>query len=633
MNCHVIQARLSALRERMRVHGIDMYLVFSSDFHGSEYVGEYFRCREYITGFTGSAGTAVITQEEAGLWTDGRYFLQAEQELDGTGIRLYKMGQEDVPTVTEYVRDNLDEGQVLGFDGRTAGAAAGRNFAAICPDMITDCDLIGEIWEERPLLSAKPAWLLPEEYTGRSRMEKLKWLASEMEKKDAGYMALTSLDEICWLLNIRGDDVACNPVVLSYLLVQMPGARRAVDREKQYQAALLLTLYINETVLSAADRKELEADGISLAPYDRIYDDMAEIPGTESLWMDLTSVNYELARRVPGSVRRIEDISPILKEKAVKNPVELARIREAHVKDGVALTRFMYWLKQEFGQDGKLQDGGSASYSKQTPQPLTEIGVSAKLEEFRSAQEGYTGPSFDPISAFSEHGAIVHYSATPETDAPVLADGLLLMDTGGQYLGGTTDVTRTFVCGQASGEERYYFTLVLRGHLNLAAARFPAGCRGYNLDVLARQPLWENGLNYNHGTGHGVGCFLNVHEGPVGIRWPVSTMAADRDSCIFEEGMVTSNEPGFYLEGKFGIRHENLMVCMKDEKNEYGQFLHFEPLTLVPFDLDGIEPSLMTDREKRLLDQYHQKVYETIGPFLPAEEQEWLRTATRPVLA
>lgn len=629
MKNQVIQDRLAALRQRMRVHGIDMYLVFTQDFHGSEFAGGYFGCREYISGFSGSAGTVVITQEEAGLWTDGRYFLQAEQQLSGTGIRLYKMGQEGVPTVLEYVRNHLREGQILGFDGRTASAASGRNYAKICPDMITQCDLIGEIWEDRPPLSAKPAWLLPEKYTGRSRRNKLSWLASEMRKKDAGYMALSSLDEICWLLNIRGSDMDDTPVVLSYLLIQLPGAETEDGAKKQPQTAPKVTLYINKTVLSETDREEIEADGICLAPYNRIYDDIAGLLGGETIWMDPVSVNYELARRVPCGVRLVGTASPILREKAVKNPVELDCIRKAHVKDGVALTRFMYWFKHHLPSAGGLQDTGEG----QEQIDLTEIGVSGKLEEFRSMQEGYMGPSFPPISSYGPHGAIVHYSATPESNIPIQGKGFLLMDTGGQYLGGTTDVTRTFVCGQATAEEKYYFTQVLRGHLNLAGAKFPAGCRGYNLDVLARQPLWENGLNYNHGTGHGVGCFLNVHEGPIGIRWAINTQAADRDSCIFEEGMITSDEPGFYLEGRIGIRHENLMVCLQDEKNEYGQFLRFEPLTLTPFDLDGIDPSLMTDREKKLLDQYHQKVYETIGPLLPEEEQEWLRLATRPISA
>ena len=653
-----IQTRLEALRERMRAHDIDMYLVFSQDFHGSEYVGEYFRCREYISGFTGSAGTVVITQEEAGLWTDGRYFLQAEDQLRGTGIRLFKMGQEGVPTVREYVKQNLRDGMILGFDGRTLGASEGRFFAGICPQLVTGADLIGEIWTDRPALSAKPAWLLDDGYTGRSRREKIAWLAGRMKEKKAGWLVISSLDEICWLLNMRGDDVRCNPVVLSYLLVRLQeegiqetgeagskenccgsgSDRSAEGKESAGRRPAVLTLYINERILKDADRAALAADGVCLAPYDRIYEDISEIPEGERLWLDPASANYEIACRIPGGSRRadpdagsgaggdalkgsicrgvdvMEEASPLLHEKAVKNEAELAGMRRAHIKDGIALTRFMYWLKTHVGKV-----------------PLTEIGASDKMEEFRKLQEGYLGPSFDPISGFGPHGAIVHYSATPQTDAKVEGDGLLLMDTGGQYLDGTTDITRTFVCGKASEEEKRYFTLVLRGHLHLMAARFLEGCRGYSLDVLARQPLWENGLDYNHGTGHGVGCLLNVHEGPVGIRWRIKCGDEDRDSCVFEPGMITSNEPGLYIEGKCGVRHENLMACVKDEENEFGRFLRFETLTMVPFDLDGIDEKLMTDREKQILNRYHKKVYETVAPYLPDEERQWLQGAVREI--
>jgi len=581
----------------MSAHNIDMYIIFSEDFHGSEYVGEHFRCRQFISGFTGSAGTVAVTADGAGLWTDGRYFLQAAQQLEGTGIELFRMGEEAVPTLEEYVRENLKEGQRLGFDGRTISAAAGRRYKAICPGLEAGFDLVGEIWAERPPLPAEPAWLLGEEYAGAPRAQRLADAAEHLRRRGADRLILTSLDDICWLLNVRGNDVQDNPVILAYLMIS---------------AQAEAVLYVNESIFRESDRQELEAAGITFAPYDSIYEDIRKLPDGLTVMLDSSSVNYAIAGCLPAGVKVLDETDWVMLRKACKNQTETDNIRKAHIKDGAALTRFMYWLKKNAGKV-----------------PLTEISAARKMESFRKMQDGYIEPSFEPISGYGPHGAIVHYSATPETDACIEPRGLLLMDTGGQYYEGTTDITRTFVMGPLSHDEKFYFTQVLRGNLNLAGARFLHGCRGYNLDYLAREPLWQLGMDYNHGTGHGVGFLLNVHEKPNSFRWKIRASEADTDSCVLEEGMLTSDEPGLYLEGRFGIRHENLMVCLKDEKNEYGQFMRFETLTMVPFDLDGVDPSLMTEREKDLLNAYHKRVYENIAPLIPEEEREWLKTATR----
>lgn len=595
-----VTERLAALRIKMREHGIDMYLIGSEDFHGSEYVGDYFKCRAWISGFTGSAGTVVVTQDAAGLWTDGRYFLQAEDQLQGTGIELFKMRNEGVPTVREYIESHIQAGQCLGFDGRTVDARSGQDYVKMLNEkgavVNGKYDLVGEIWTDRPAISSEPAWLLDIRYAGEYREDRIAKIRGIMADKGADWFILTSLDDIAWLLNIRGNDVIDNPVVLSYVMMSCDSIR----------------LYVSEKAFSAGDRAVLEAAGISFFPYNDIYGDIAGLAEGKTVLYDGSSLNYAILERLPENVKVIDEENPTLLPKAMKNPVEVANIRQAHIKDGVAVTKFMYWLKHQAGKE-----------------PMTEISAAEKLESFRREQEGYLEPSFEPICGYGPHGAIVHYSATPETDVPLEAKGLLLMDTGGQYMEGTTDITRTFVLGDITDDEKKFFTLILKGNLNLGGARFLHGCRGYNLDYLAREPLWQINMDYNHGTGHGVGYLLNVHESPNGFRW---RMLSDRnEGCVMEEGMVTSNEPGVYLEGRFGVRHENLMVCMKGEKNEYGQFMYFDTLTMVPFDLDGVDPSLMTEREKQLLNDYHRTIYETIGPKLDEDEREWLKEATRAI--
>ena len=583
----------------MKEKKIDAYLVPTDDFHGSEYVGDYFKCRKYITGFTGSAGTAIITQDMAGLWTDGRYFIQAADQLRDTTIELFKSGEPGVPTVHQFLNDKLQEGMCLGFDGRTVSAREAEELQELLQEkhitFSVNDDLIGEIWEDRPVLSCEPVMELDIRWTGKSRADKIAEIREQMKAKEADTFILTSLDDIAWLLNIRGNDIHCCPVVLSYLVM--------MENE--------LRLYANAAAFSEEIRSNLEADGVKIYPYDDVYSYVQSISSDKKVLLSRANVNSRLVSNIPSEVTILDEPNLTLLPKAVKNKTEMENERIAHIKDGIAVTKFIYWLKKNV-----------------TRTTITELSAAEKLYQFRSEQEHFLGDSFDPIIAYGTHAAIVHYSATEATDIPLEARGMVLADTGGHYLEGTTDITRTIVLGPVTAKEKKFFTAVLRGNLNLAAAKFKYGCTGLNLDYLARGPLWELGEDYNHGTGHGVGYLLNVHEGPNSFRWK---NLPGNPAPVLEEGMITSDEPGYYLENEFGIRHENLVLCKKAEKTSFGQFMCFEPLTMVPFDLEGINPEEMTERERKLLNDYHQKVYTTISPYLDEEEKEWLKQATREI--
>lgn len=583
----------------MKEKKIDAYLVPTDDFHGSEYVGDYFKCRKYITGFTGSAGTAIITQDMAGLWTDGRYFIQAADQLRDTTIELFKSGEPGVPTVHQFLNDKLQEGMCLGFDGRTVSAREAEELQELLQEkhitFSVNDDLIGEIWEDRPVLSCEPVMELDIRWTGKSRADKIAEIREQMKAKEADTFILTSLDDIAWLLNIRGNDIHCCPVVLSYLVM--------MENE--------LRLYANAAAFSEEIRSNLEADGVKIYPYDDVYSYVQSISSDKKVLLSRANVNSRLVSNIPSEVTILDEPNLTLLPKAVKNETEMENERIAHIKDGVAVTKFIHWLKKNV-----------------TRTNITELSTAEKLYQFRSEQEHFLGESFDPIIAYGTHAAIVHYSATEATDIPLEARGMVLADTGGHYLEGTTDITRTIVLGPVTAKEKKFFTAVLRGNLNLAAAKFKYGCTGLNLDYLARGPLWELGEDYNHGTGHGVGYLLNVHEGPNSFRWK---NLPGNPAPVLEEGMITSDEPGYYLENEFGIRHENLVLCKKAEKTSFGQFMCFEPLTMVPFDLEGINPEEMTERERKLLNDYHQKVYTTISPYLDEEEKEWLKQATREI--
>ncbi len=596
----MIQERLKALREEMKKRNIDIYVVPTSDFHESEYVGEHFKARKFITGFTGSAGTAVITLTEAGLWTDGRYFVQAENQLKGSTVTLYRMGEEGVPKVDEFIGEKLPEGGCLGFDGRVVNGTWGRKLEKIASgkqaSLQVSEDLIDLIWSDRPALSKKPLFLLEEKYTGKSTKEKMADLRKAMKDEGANVHILTSLYDIAWLLNIRGGDIESVPVVLSYLVL--------TEEECLW--------FLQEEIVTPEIRSYLEENKITTKPYDAVYEYVPQLPADSVVLMDGGAVNYRISSSLDKNIKVVDKPNPTELMKAIKNKTEVDNTRMAHVKDGVAFTKFMYWLKTNIGKI-----------------PMTEISASDYLEARRREQDNFIEPSFETICAYGANAAMMHYAATPETDTELKPEGFLLVDSGGHYFEGTTDITRTMALGPITDEMRLHFTAVCRSNLNLANAKFLYGCTGLNLDILSRGPLWEMGIDYKCGTGHGVGYVLNVHEGPNGFRWRV--VPERHDNGTLEEGMITTDEPGVYLEGKYGIRTENELVCHKAEKNEYGQFMCFENITYAPIDLDAIDSELMTGREKKLLNDYHKMVYETLSPYMTEEENEWLKHYTRAI--
>lgn len=595
-----VQERIEKLQEQMKKQNIQIYIVPTADYHQSEYVGEHFKARKFLTGFTGSAGTAVVLQDRAYLWTDGRYFIQAAQQLQGSGIVLQKIGEPDVPTIEDFLKKELRDQGVIGFDGRTVGVAKGQEYEKIAADkggsVRYDLDLVDEIWEERPHISEKPAFLLDLCYAGETVEKKLDRVRKAMEEQKADVLVITSLDDIGWLLNIRGNDVEYFPLLLSYAVVGKDG----VD------------LYADERKFSGEIRAHLRENHVHVYPYNDIYERMKAFTKGQAVMLDPEQMNYALFRNLPEEVSKVQAENPIVMMKSVKNPVEAENIRKAHIKDGIAHTKFMYWLKTNIGKER-----------------ITELTASAKLEEFRGMQEHFLGPSFGPICAYKEHAACAHYSATPETDVELKPEGLFLTDTGGHYYEGSTDITRTVALGEITEEERRHFTTVLCGMLHLADARFLYGCSGMTLDYAAREPFWRQGINYNHGTGHGVGYLGNIHEPPANFHW--KKVPGKSKYPALEVNMVITDEPGIYIEGSHGVRIENELMVAKGEKNEYGQFLHFEILTYVPIDLDAVDPGLMTEQERQLLNDYHQKVYEKIGPHLTEEERDWLREYTRAV--
>lgn len=598
-----IRARVAALREKMRENGVDAYLVLTDDFHASEYVDRYFKCRKWLSGFRGSAGTLVITADEAGLWTDGRYFLAAAQQLEGTGIELRKMGEPGVPTIPDYLKNTLRDGQCLGYDGRTVTDAYARTLkSALSGKEIRyaeTLDLVGELWTDRPPFPAHPIWELDAAYAGQSRADKLAFLRGKMAELGADWHLLASLDDVAWLFNLRGGDVAYSPVFYSYTLL---GPDHAI-------------LYAAPEAVSDELRARLEADGVTLRPYLQVYEDLKALPAGQSLLLSRARTNVALIGAVAEGVKLLDKPNPSTLAKATKNPVEMENERRAHIQDGVAVTRLLRWLRER-EKDGAIERG-----------EVTELDVSEQLLGYRKARPDFVDQSFSPIVASGEHGAIVHYEATEESNIPVRRNSFLLVDTGGHYLQGSTDITRTFAIGELSEEQKRHYTAVLRGHLDVAAACFKQGCSGVNLDILARMPLWELGLDYNHGTGHGVGYLLNVHEGPQGLR-----LRDLNGGAPFEEGMLTSDEPGLYFAGKYGIRIENLMLCVKGEKTEYGQFMGFETVTMVPYERRAILPEMLTERELQQLNAYHAKVFRLLSPWLDEDERAWLAEETAPII-
>ena len=596
---NVNQERIAKLQQEMQLAGIDVYLVPTADFHQSEYVGDYFKARAWLSGFTGSAGTLIVTKNEARLWTDGRYFIQAGKQLAGTGVTLMKMGEEGVPTVEEFIEEVLPQKGCLGCDGRTISVAEGRKYEELlekkegtfkCQD-----DLAGKIWSDRPQMSKEPVYILDVKYAGETREEKIARVRREMEEAGAQIHVISSLDDIVWLLNIRGNDIEYNPVVLSYVILTMDQVH----------------FYVQEEAVSSKVRKELEKAGVVLHPYFQVYEDVKKLEDSQKVMLEDLCTNYSLYKNIPQKREIIFRPNPAAIFKGNKNPVEMENLKVAHIKDARAMCRFIYWLKKNVpGED------------------VTEYSASLESKKFRMEDPDCLDLSFETICAYGPNAAMCHYAPTETDYAKVEPKGFFLIDSGGQYWQGTTDITRTIAVGELTREQKEHFTLVLQGHIRLAMAKFQEGCSGANLDVLVRGPLWARGLDFNHGTGHGVGYLLNVHEGPQNINWKIRANGRRGNATPLEEGMLTSDEPGLYLEGRYGIRTENLLLCKKAEKNGYGQFMEFETVTLVPYEREAILPEMLTREELEWLNDYHRRVYDTIGPMLIEEEREWLKEAT-----
>lgn len=585
-----INERLESLRNIMSRHNIDVYIVPTCDFHGSEYIGDHFKTREFISGFTGSAGTAVITMDEALLWTDGRYFLQAEEQLKNSEFILMKSGEPDVPTIKEYLTKKVAGGSIIGFDGRMMAASEAEDISSISKaDICSNIDLINEIWTDRPEISCSSVWRLSEEYAGISYVKKISRIRKEMSKEKKDVLLLTSLDEIAWVLNLRGDDVKCNPVFMAFMIITKKETI-LFTRKKAFCQEILDELGDNDVIIK---------------DYYQIYDFLKGVQN-KKIWLDKKSANFNIIHAIDDTNQITDQFTPALQMKAVKNAVEIKNMKKAHLLDGIAMTKFIYWLKKNVGHI-----------------PMTEVSLGEKLEKFRGRAKSYMGPSFEPIVGYRDHGAIVHYSASLDTDYELKPENIVLIDSGGQYLEGTTDVTRTISLGRVSDKMKEMYTAVLRGNLNLSAAVFKEGCSGVALDYLARKPLWEKGLDYNHGTGHGVGYLLNVHELPNAFRYRI--MDNPQLNPVLKPGMITSDEPGVYLENEFGIRIENLILCVKKKSGMYGNFFGFEPLTFIPFDTELINIDEMTIEEQNILQQYHSLVYKKVSPYLEKEEKEWLK--------
>lgn len=593
-----VSERIAKLRALMEKKGLDAYVVPTADFHQSEYVGEHFKARKFITGFSGSYGTAVITKDDAGLWTDGRYFFQAENELKGSGVRLMKMFVGDTPSIPEFLAGCVPEGGTVAFDGRVMSMGEGQEFEeALAPKNIgIDYmeDLIDGLWEDRPALSDKPAFFLEEKYSGESSASKLARVRTKMKEAGADVHIIASLDDTCWLLNVRGDDIDFFPLLLSYSIVTMDSVE----------------LYVDERKLNAQILEELGKNNVTLHAYNDIYEDVKKLDSSLTAMIDPMKMNYALYKNIP--CRIVEAANPTILMKAMKNETELENIRAAHIKDGVAITKFMHWIKTRYDKE-----------------PITELSSVDKLTAFRAEQEGYIHDSFEPLCAFADHAAMMHYSPSEESDVELKSGQFFLNDTGGSYFEGSTDITRTFILGSVEPEMKKYFTAVVRAMMRLSRARFLYGCYGYNLDVLARGPIWDLDLDYQCGTGHGVGYLGNVHEPPTGFRWYV--VPSKNEHHQLEEGMVITDEPGIYEDGQFGIRIENEFIVRKGVKNKYGQFMHFETITFAPIDLDGIDASQMSPDEIAWLNDYHKQVYDKISPHLTEEERVWLKEYTRSI--
>ncbi len=589
-----IKERIHALRMTFRPNNIKAFIIPSTDPHLSEYVAPYWMSREWISGFTGSAGTVVILMDKAGLWTDSRYFLQAEKELEGSGITLYKEMLPETPSITKFLCQNLKPGESVSIDGKMFSVQQVEQMKEDLAPYQLQVNLFGDplknIWKDRPSMPDAPAFIYDVKYAGKSCGEKVAAIRTELKKKGIFALFLSSLDEIAWTLNLRGSDVHCNPVIVSYLLVTQDEVVYFISPEK-------ITQEVNEY---------LQEQQVSLRKYDEAESFLNSFTG-ENILIDPKKTNYAIYSAINPACKVVRGESPVTLLKAIRNEQEIAGIHHAMQRDGVALVKFLKWLE------------ASVLSGKET-----ELSVDRKLHEFRAAQPLYMGESFDTIAGYKEHGAIVHYSATEESDVTLQSKGFLLLDSGAQYLDGTTDITRTIALGELTEEEKTDYTLILKGHIALAMAKFPAGTRGAQLDVLARMPIWSHGMNFLHGTGHGVGHFLSVHEGPQSIRM-------NENPIVLQPGMVTSNEPGVYKAGSHGIRTENLTLVCKDKEGMFGEYFKFETITLCPICKKGIIKEMLTAEEVKWFNDYHQTVYKKLSPSLNEEEKKWLLEATKAI--
>lgn len=582
-----IKDRIALLRNAMKEAGIAACIIPGTDPHASEYIADYWKEREWISGFNGSAGTMMVGLESAGLWTDSRYFLQGSQQIEGTGIELMKMGLPETLDIVPWLMENLKSGDRVGVNAQMFSVNA---FASMRADLkmvgieLISIDLIAKVWTDRPALPKNPFFVFDTQFSGVSTLDKLSNLRLVLKKERANIFVLSALDDIAWLFNIRGKDVSFNPVVIAFAMVEEDKA----------------TLFIDEDKLTDETRSYLDKMEVSIAPYLSIYERLKTIKNSETVLVDGAKFNQSLFESVPAACAIRNTMSPVFKLKSIKNEIEMKGVRNAMLKDGVALTKFFIWLEKEL-HSGKL----------------TEVNIDEKLYKFRSEQENFKGESFSTIAGFGPHGAIVHYRAEPETASTLNDKNILLLDSGGQYLDGTTDITRTVALGTPTIKQKTDFTLVLKGHIALATVVFPVGTRGSQLDILARKSMWNLGINYGHGTGHGVGHFLNVHEGPQSIRM-------DENPVTLQVGMFMSNEPGLYRTDGYGIRIENLIHVIPAVKTEFGQFLQFETVTLFPIDQVLIDIEMLDDEEINWLNDYHKRVYNTISPRLTEEEREWL---------
>ncbi|WP_347158874.1 aminopeptidase P family protein [Pontibacter chitinilyticus] len=586
--------RLAAIRSQMKGEGISAYIIPSADPHISEYLPDRYKCIEFASGFTGSAGTLVITEDFAGLWTDARYFVQAKEQLEGSGFELVKLQTQHAPEYIQWLAERLPEGATVAFDAKLISVALAQlleqQLQPLGIRLNSDRDYLEPIWQHRPGLPIAPAFLLDEDTVGESLESKLQRLRTALKKHRADYHVISSLDDLAWLFNIRGSDVKCNPVVLSFALISQDKAM----------------LFINAAKLSEKDQQQLKAAGVELETYDMIERAVAGIPAN-SILLDPRRNCFALYKQLPKEVRVVQETNPTTFFKAVKNEVEVENTRQTMIKDGVALTRFFKWLEENVGKEN-----------------ITEVSIAEKVRGFRAEQEGFVGESFDTIAGYKAHGALPHYKATSESDVALQPEGLFLLDSGGQYRTGTTDITRVVSLGKLTDEESTDYTLVLKGMIDGASARFPKGTRGYQLDAITRKPLWDQARNYGHGTGHGVGFFLNVHEGPHVLN--PSPTAVD-----IELGMISSVEPGIYRPGKYGIRIENLVLTIKDESNDFGEFYTFEQLTLALIDTTPVKKELLAAHHIKWLNTYNQRVVEQLGPHLNEAELAWLKEKAKAI--